>query len=84
MHISGNVEMRWSQKLIIWKYFYLHISPEGIVEIATSVSIQVTRILSFLSFPQYTTFLSMYSVLVLVKVRIISNSLTVYILDIRL
>lgn len=25
--------MKWGQKLIIWKYFYLHISPEGKVEI---------------------------------------------------
>lgn len=37
--------------------------------------------IKFSIIPQYTTFLSMYSVLVLMKVRIISNSLTVCILD---
>lgn len=28
--------MKWGQKLIIWKCFHLHISPEGKVEIATN------------------------------------------------
>lgn len=73
--------MKWGQKLIIWKYFYLHIYPEGKAEVATNTATPVTRILSFLSSSSYATFLSMYSVLVLAKVRIISNSLIVYILD---
>lgn len=57
-----------------WKYFYLNISPGGKVEIATSLSTQVTGIPSTPPLPGR-------SALVPVKVRVISGSLIVYISD---